>query len=399
MKTLMIAPFYEYRYGGAELIMRIQRRCLEERGVAIDVLCLEGGPEPQNGTLWRLPLPKPFKTHPLAIKRAIIFLNNPWFDRHFLGAIKRLPIPFETYDLIHCQTHYWVDMGHRLARQFGKPLALTFHDNLPREIPRELTHPALSLGLQWLEHLQGRYLRRVLRQCRWISGVSDHVDRKLARYLHPGGPPIYTIYNPHPPFDTSVNNLPAKKTGVPKALYIGRLSKEKGLDLLLEAMKGYREPIELTILGLEGPLQGLAQASADQDARIRLHPPVPHAQVQGFFQDHDIVCCPSVWNDPLPGTVIETRLYQKAILTTDRGGIPEILEGYRKAVIVETPGLNRAQLIEKLRAGLLRAVQLIPSPLDAQQEAGFLRRFSLESFAGHYYRLYMEGRLDRPVKV
>jgi glycosyltransferase involved in cell wall biosynthesis len=396
MKALMIAPFYEYRYGGAEFIMRIQRQCLEERGIEIDVLCLSGGPEPQPGVIWRLPLPRWLLKHPLAVKRGIIFLNNPGFDRHFFKVMRELPIPFERYDLFHCQTHYWLDMGLRLALKHHKPLALTFHDNLPREIPRDLMFPLFSLGLQWLERLQGRYLRPILRQCRWINGVSDHVDKKLARYLEPGGPPVFTIYNPTPQIAT-VTPEPRPPSNPPKALYIGRLSKEKGLDLLLDAFKQCQEPMRLSILGLEGPLQGMAQQAARRDSRIQLLPPVAHAEVPAFFHAHDLVCCPSVWNDPLPGTVIETRLFQKAILATDRGGIPEILDGYARAAIVKTGGLNRRELVQAMRAGLAEAATLIARPLDPEREARFLRQFSRQSFADQYGQLYVNGRLARQV--
>lgn len=394
----MIAPFYEYRYGGAELIMRIQRQCLEERGIQIHVLCLADGSEPQDGIIWRLPLPDWLKKHPLAVKRAIIFLNNPWFDRYFLKVMRQMPIPLEGYDLFHCQTHYWLDMGLHLALKQGKPLALTFHDNLPREIPRELMNPLFSVGLQWVELLQGRYLRPVLRQCRWINGVSDHVDKKLARYLQPDGPPIFTVYNPPPP--VTLSDSPPRLPGAPpRVLYIGRLSKEKGLDVLLDAFKDFPERMELTILGLEGPLQAMAQEAAKRDPRVRLHPPVPHAQVQRYFQNNDVICCPSVWNDPLPGTVIETRLYQKAILTTDRGGIPEILAGYTKAAIVKTEGLKRRQLVDALRAELTQAANLIDQPVDFGEETRFLNQFSRQSFADQYFKLYVYGRLDHAIQA
>lgn len=396
MKALMIAPFYEYRYGGAEFIMRIQRQCLEERGVQIDVLCLDGGSEPQPGVIWRLPLPASFRNHPLAVKRGIIFLNNPAFDHYFLRAMRQLPIPLAEYDLFHCQTHYWVALGARVAAQQGKPCALTFHDNLPREIPREIMPPPFNWLLQRLGAMQSRHLRPFMRRCQWICGVSNHVGAKLVKFLGPGSPPVFTVYNPTP--QIAVDSLAPHPPSQPlKALYIGRLSKEKGLDVLLDAILGSSLSMELGILGLEGPLQVRAQNAAARDSRIRLHSPVPHAEVPAFFQAHDIICCPSVWNDPLPGTVIETRLFQRVILATDRGGIPEILDGYPKAAIVKTGGLSRQQIVAAMREGLAQAATLVDRPVNAEREALYRRQFSRQAFGGQYHQLYLAGRLEKPV--
>lgn len=396
MKALMVTPFFEYRYGGAEFIMRIQRQCLEERGIQIDVLCLEGGTEVQGGKIWRLPLPASLKSRPLAVRRGVIFVNNPWFDGYFFRAAHQLGIPFEQYDLIHCQTAFWINLGARVAARHQKPCALTFHDNFPREIIAGMMPFALRWILQSYARIQAKQSLWALRSCRWLAGVSNHVGFKLLRALGPTAPPIYTIYNPAPPLNLGLDS-PTSAPRIPQALYIGRYSKEKGLDILLDAFLGISVPLELGILGLEGPLQAMAQKAAARDSRIRLHKPVPHSEVPAFFRAHDIICCPSVWNDPLPGTVIESRMFQRAILASDRGGIPEILDGYTRAAMVGMDRLSRPQVIAALREGLVKAVTLVNHPLDASREQKFLHQFSRPNFAEQYSQLYLRGQLEHSI--
>jgi glycosyltransferase involved in cell wall biosynthesis len=175
---------------------------------------------------------------------------------------------------------------------------------------------------------------------------------------------------------------------------MGRLSQEKGLDLLVDAL-GDRD-VKLTILGLDGPLKARITALASKDPRITIRSPVPHSEVASILEAHDIVCCLSMWNDPLPGAVIEGRLYGKAVLATNRGGIPEILQGYAKGVMVD-PGSGRDfRAMEVCREGLARAVEAIRTQPDAAQEEAFFRRFSPATFTGKFEALYQTGSIGQP---
>ena len=103
MRILMLSMFYEYRHGGAEVIVRKLRDLLAVRGYDIEMLCLNGGPEPQSGKVWRVPIPQFLKTHDQFTKRLMLFFHNNWFDRLWLRSALKLDIPFHQYDLIHCQ--------------------------------------------------------------------------------------------------------------------------------------------------------------------------------------------------------------------------------------------------------------------------------------------------------
>jgi hypothetical protein len=75
-------------------------------------------------------------------------------------------------------------------------------------------------------------------------------------------------------------------------------------------------------------------------------------------------------------------------LATRSGGIPEILEGYPRAQVLELAGKSREERIAELTAGIGRAREVSAIETDSATEAKFLQRFSPENFARGYQRLY-----------
>ena len=62
---------------------------------------------------------------------------------------------------------------------------------------------------------------------------------------------------------------------------------------------------------------------------------IPIDEVRKWQARSAIAVCPSLWDDPMPKAVLESLAAGCALVTTRRGGIPEVAEG--RAHIVETP--------------------------------------------------------------
>ena len=80
-------------------------------------------------------------------------------------------------------------------------------------------------------------------------------------------------------------------------------------------------------------------------------------EIHALQQEAEIIACPSLWQEPMGKTVIEALAAGSALLTTRRGGIPEVAEG--RAHIVDQPNVETfAAALERLvtddayRAGL-----------------------------------------------
>jgi glycosyltransferase involved in cell wall biosynthesis len=151
-------------------------------------------------------------------------------------------------------------------------------------------------------------------------------------------------------------------------LFVGRLSPEKGVHVLIEAFNRVHAEYPGTRLTLVGPaaaapwsfidpkredplfneLRGFYHGqdysahlrsllSPDAAKRVRFVSAVPHPDLDGFYDDSDILVLPSIWNEPFGLPVVEAMARCVPVVTTTRGAFPEIVEHGTSGLMVE-PG-------------------------------------------------------------
>ena len=126
------------------------------------------------------------------------------------------------------------------------------------------------------------------------------------------------------------------ENAVPRISYIGRVVPQKGLHLLLQAaqqMQSRGLEFQIRIIGSRqfdprdalSPYQKkLLELAQPLGARIEFVPAVDRMQVVREYQQTDIFCAPSTWNEPLALTIFEALACGLPTVTTRRGGLPEI---------------------------------------------------------------------------
>ncbi|PGH41796.1 Glycosyltransferase involved in cell wall bisynthesis [Micromonospora sediminicola] len=109
-------------------------------------------------------------------------------------------------------------------------------------------------------------------------------------------------------------------------LFMGRLSPEKGLDLLLAAWR--RHPVgtlgPLRIAG-DGELRPLAEEAAAERPDIHYLGQLDRAGVRAALADSSVVLATSTWHDVLPTVIIEALAAGRPVLGTALGGIPYLV--------------------------------------------------------------------------
>ena len=137
-------------------------------------------------------------------------------------------------------------------------------------------------------------------------------------------------------------------------LFLGRLSSEKGVDVLLRALAAASNP-PFRIAG-SGPA---AERLRDQALHLGLSKTrflglVAHGAVPELLAGSRYVVAPSIWEENLPLSVLEAMAAGRAVIGSRRGGLPELVEAAR-GIAVE-PGDERglaAAILKLSRDGVL----------------------------------------------
>jgi glycosyltransferase involved in cell wall biosynthesis len=165
------------------------------------------------------------------------------------------------------------------------------------------------------------------------------------------------------------------------ALFVGRLSVEKGGETLLKAWRGVDMP--LRILG-DGPLREELERAAPDNVTF-----LGHRDRREVFKEiagAAFLVVPSIWYEGFPMTVVEAMAMGKPILASAIGGLQEII----------TEGQEGLHFRAGDVADLQRAVdQLSASPglladMGSRARARYLRRLSPESNVRLLTKIYAE---------
>jgi glycosyltransferase involved in cell wall biosynthesis len=114
----------------------------------------------------------------------------------------------------------------------------------------------------------------------------------------------------------------------PFVLFVGDLSRDKGVHVLLEAWSQFRERPSLVLIG---------RRCADTPAvppGVTVIEDAPHELVMRAFRRCAVATAPSVWPDPCPTAVLEAMAAGRALVTTPSGGIADMVMDMESGLLV-----------------------------------------------------------------
>jgi glycosyltransferase involved in cell wall biosynthesis len=122
---------------------------------------------------------------------------------------------------------------------------------------------------------------------------------------------------------------PAPGTGAAGyALFVGRLSPEKGLGTVLEAWQRLRGTIPLKVVG-EGPLGASVEQAAAQGPGIEYLGRRPLQQVYELMGEARFLILPSEWYEPFGRVAIEAFARGTPVIASDLGGMADLVDDGR----------------------------------------------------------------------
>ena len=260
------------------------------------------------------------------------------------------------------------------ARRLGIPLVTTAHG---------------FTGGAWRNRLYEYLQRRMFRRFDAVIAVSRPLGERLVRAGVPQAR-VHTVPNAWhrngggPPLDRES----ARRTlGLPREAFVigwvGRVSHEKGPDVLLNAVAGLNDlPVLISMVGA-GPEQAALEARAARLGiadRIRWHGATPEAG--RLFTAFDAYALSSR-TEGTPVVLFEAMAAGVPVVATSVGGVPDVVSG-DEAVLVRSEDANAL-------ATALREVYW--SPAAAARRAGAARRrldreFAIGPWLDRYEQIY-----------
>ncbi|MGH3072975.1 MAG: glycosyltransferase [Gaiellaceae bacterium] len=229
--------------------------------------------------------------------------------------------------------------------------------------------------------LQRRLRRLMARRFAAHVSVGDESARRVERALGLAADSVRTIFNGVPEYDE-----PPAERPVPGPLIgsIGRLSREKGVDVLLRALPDL-PGVTALIVG-EGPERQALEALASElgvAERTIFTGRVPESRP--YFPTLDVYVLPSRF-EGLPLTVVEAMLASRPVVATNVGSVSEAIADGETGLLV--PPNDPAALARAVRSVLDDAARAaaMGEAARARAEATFTAR----AMARRYEQLYDE---------
>jgi glycosyltransferase involved in cell wall biosynthesis len=323
---------------------------------------------------------------------------------------------------------YYASYARHVAEDVKRLGADVVHvPNFPQFLPiLRAKNPAIRIVLHmhcnWLCDFQPRMLERRLRDADLITTCSDYVTEQVKQVFPQYAARCRTMYNGvdgrgfERPASAAPPAPPALDQGGARLLYVGRVSPEKGVHVLLEAFTRVLEKVPQATLTVVGPdevqppdiyirfsqdpkvralrrfydghnygqrlKQALPPAVA---ARVNFVGAAPHAKLPGYFAEADLFLFPSVWQEPFGISVIEAQAAGVPVVATRSGGVVESIVHGETGLLVE-----RADAREMADAALLL---LADAPLRAKlagaARESVRRRFSWQHVRDGVLREYL----------
>jgi glycogen synthase len=228
-------------------------------------------------------------------------------------------------DVVHTHTWYMSLPGFLAKELYGCKLVSTVHSLEPL---RPWKEEQLGRGYavsSWLE-------RMGLEACDAVIAVSKEMAADIAKHYDVPDGRIHVIHNGVNAEAFRRREDPAilDRLGVrrPYILFLGRLSRQKGVFDLLEAFHSLRSKANLVIVTGAAETEQLVDelcAALREGERIRwIDRVVTHEEAVALYSSCGVFVCPSRY-EPFGITNLEAMACERPVVATRVGGIPEVV--------------------------------------------------------------------------
>lgn len=394
MRALILTNEYPPEvYGGAGVHVAELTRHLREL-IGLDVRTF--GTQAEDAAGWRV------RGYPVA--------HPPPVDdrlRPVLGALSRnlsmVADPVEA-DVIHCHTWYTHLAGLVGRLAYGLPLVVTVHSLEPlRPWKREQLGGGYEVS-SWVERTAIESADAVIAVSRGTRGdvlrLFD-VNPERVHVIHNGIDPDF--YAPDPGTDALARH--GVDPTVPYVLFVGRITRQKGIVHLVHAIEHLDPGIGVVLCAgqpdtpeIAAEMEaGVAAAQAARAGVVWIGEMVSREEARQLYSHAAVFCCPSVY-EPFGIINLEAAACETPVVASAVGGIPEVVVDGETGVLVPVDLRDDEPMVpvdpDRFERGLASAVNALvadPAARDAMGSAARRRaveHFSWSSIARQTVELY-----------
>jgi glycosyltransferase involved in cell wall biosynthesis len=249
----------------------------------------------------------------------------------------------------------------RAGVRLGIPFVLVSHGDI-------FDHPKDAFSLPMM-HLYSHAARFAYRTARHVICVGRALRE---RAIICGARPESVTVIPNGVDATEISGLDhpnARRESNWEILYVGRVSPEKGVEVLVRAMAEVGDlTSRLRIVGTGSDLVRLQALTAELglQPRIRFVGAVPRKALAAFYATADVVVLPSL-ADAQPVVSLEAQLAGVPVIGSNVGGIPDVVQHGVNGVLV--PAGRPRELAEAIRTLATDPGRLAAMAANARQNA------------------------------
>lgn len=313
-------------------------------------------------------------------------LDTPYLKQH------RVPVLFTSHDyILVCPNYVMLDGSGAVC---DACLGGHFSNCLKRKCVKGSTAKS-GMGMLEADYLK---LHGSYRKIDRIVAPSQFMRNKLIEGGFPTRQVVYMQnFAKQEILDNAADGTDRTDRENPYFLFFGRLSSEKGVDVLVDAfikaLPSLPTKLRLVIAG-DGPERQnvedrIAAAGPDASERIELVGFQNGADMQHFAERASLAVASSRWRENMPYSIVEAFALGTPVIGTDIGGIPELVSEGQTGFICE-PGDA-----DSLSQALLRGAALIQdrkayATMQENCRSYVLERCSQDKYTNDLVALYQE---------